>query len=1095
VQDADSGQPLAYANLWLTNSATEATTDEQGMVNCKRPEQSPKVDTLLVSYVGYSTSRVLLNFPIDSVLVVPLSNGIELATATVTNRKPLPPRKIVKLAIKAAADNYGTEARSMYGFYRETAQENEQYVQLTEASVGLYYTGYPHPKLDRKQWEPWYFSKKYAFDIEADMVEDNLLNDFNAPEDQMEILQKRTSNYTGEIGVDVAMIDGPLGLTKYDKIKYRYDFLRPKLLSKYSYVKEGVQIVNGTLCHVIRFQPAQSDRKFSSDQSRKNNFAIYYGLLYIDTETYAVTRFEYALANERNYGFFNRVKAWIMRIEVDYKRVGDKWQLDHIKEVKTNRDPITNRPTRSKRSKELWITNTQPAFAPIPEERTFTSTRYSAVRFAEVDFDTLFWDTTSYLRQFPLSPKLVQQLSTETPLQQQFESFGKVQDLPLPVLFSSAASNPTLAAGAKDPYIHPYKISDPYQWTSQPEGEAALLSYLKLENKYARNYFISDKDAQRRFFTKLNEFYLETETATTSCREGIQRVEEDSLRGKVMYYCDSDSSQIELLALDRFEETLSGNWIMQVRPNEHRSLLSVAHKVPGSLSSTIALVKPGTLTVLDSILDVWDHRWVNDSTILYVRTNDRKRGNKLYLHQLGISEDRLLLEEQDETFDLNLAVTDKQILVYTQSMTQNAWYWYQDSTAGKITLVLPLKPETNYELIKAGSKWYRLDMFQNTLSKTKSLTSPTWKPVDVPTGLNVQSISATKDFLILEGLNNAVKQLHILRLGTSTWTMHPVADPTDDLSVSISNTEQNEINIYRSNLATPWQGQRYRLPNTLVESIPTASIRDSFSLRGLRVKRLSVKARDGARIPVTTLRYTNTSTGSAGIFLKVYGAYGAVDVPSFSATDALLALRGFTVVYAHVRGTSVLGADWYKQGRTDQKLNSMYDYIDVARYVKRKTKKDPAPLIGYGQSAGGLIVAWAANEHPSLFESIILDHPFLDVLNIMMNPDLPLVTGEYKEWGDPRSADVFSYIRQYDPYQNIRPQAYPNILVIAGLLDQQTPIDQQAKYVAAVRDANTGDAEILLLTDLNSGHAGSRDEALRHKLIARMFSFMKESVK
>ena len=1082
VQDAESSQALVYANLWLTNSAAGATTDVQGVATCDLPDELHAEDTLLVSYVGYTTRRIPLTFPIDSIVIISLSDGIELATATVTDQKPIPARKIIKRAIKAAANNYGTDTRSLTGFYRETAKENEQFVQLTEASVGLYYTGYPHPKLDRKQWNPWYHNKEYAFDIEADMVESQLLNDFNAPEDRMEIIQKRSSDYSGKTGIDIAMAGGPLSLTKYDKIKYQYDFLRPKLLGKYTFEKEGAQFVNGTLCHVIRFRPNQSDRRFHLDQSRKNKFAIYHGLLYIDIETYAVARFEYALAVERNFGFFNRLKSQTMQVKVEYKHVGKRWQIDHVREEKTMAFVNSETPWQSRRIKELWITSNEHAVAPIPDERVYKSTRYSAVRFADVDFDSLFWDTTAYLRQFPLSPKLKKELSAEIPLQQQFARSGAVEDLPEPVL-------------ATVPHKHTYNITDPYHWTSNPDSASVLLRYLKKENKYARNYFLQDRDSQRRFFTGLNEFYIEPDATNSTCRKGTQRILEDSIRGRILHYCNSDSSRMELLAMDRFEAELSGNWIMQVRLNENRSLLSVVHQPPGGLSSSLAIVKPGTLTVLDSISQVWDHRWVTDSTLLYVRTNDRERGNRLYVHQFGRVQDELLLEEPDETFDLNLSQTNGQTLVYTQSMTESAWYWYQDSIVSKVKLVLPIRFNTNYQLIKAGTFWYRLDQSNNTLSKTSSLIEPTWENINLPSGLQAQTISATDSYLLVEGLNNAFSQVHFLLLGASTWKMHPIIHPTDVLSVHVLDAEHNEVSISRSNAARPWQSEHIRLPSTLVRRNQGPTVRDSHLLKQLQVERLFVKARDGAQIPVTLLQNPQARGGMQGILLKVYGAYGAVDLPAFSAIDALLAKRGIATAYVHVRGTAVLGADWYLQGRTNQKLNSMYDYIDVARHLKHKNKKKSVHLIGYGQSAGGLIAAWAANEYPFLFDAVILDHPFVDVIHTMMNPDLPLVTGEYKEWGDPRDEDVFSYIRQYDPYQNIRTQAYPNILVIGGYFDRQTPIDQQAKYVAAVRNANTSNSAILLLTDLNSGHGGSRDVALRHKLYAQMFSFMKESIK
>jgi oligopeptidase B len=212
----------------------------------------------------------------------------------------------------------------------------------------------------------------------------------------------------------------------------------------------------------------------------------------------------------------------------------------------------------------------------------------------------------------------------------------------------------------------------------------------------------------------------------------------------------------------------------------------------------------------------------------------------------------------------------------------------------------------------------------------------------------------------------------------------------------------------------------------------------------------------------------------AGLILKVYGAYGAKTLPAFTAREAVLLQHGYTLAYAHVRGESLLGPDWYAAGRGAAKMNSFFDFIACAQYLVDKKITDADHLVAYGNSAGGLVVGWAINEHPELFHAAILDHPYLDVLNTMMDDSLPLTIDEYKEWGNPHEKDIFELMRQYSPYQNIRSQSYPHVIVLGSFHDFQTPIGQIAKYVAALRAHQQGNGYITLLTDFEGGHMGSR---------------------
>ncbi|MGB0423463.1 MAG: prolyl oligopeptidase family serine peptidase, partial [Flavobacteriales bacterium] len=228
----------------------------------------------------------------------------------------------------------------------------------------------------------------------------------------------------------------------------------------------------------------------------------------------------------------------------------------------------------------------------------------------------------------------------------------------------------------------------------------------------------------------------------------------------------------------------------------------------------------------------------------------------------------------------------------------------------------------------------------------------------------------------------------------------------------------------------------------------------------------------GVKIPLTIAKSRAPRKDHKGTILRVYGAYGAMTYPYFSAEDAVLMQNGYTIACAHVRGDGVLGSAWYEDGKLLNKKNSILDYISCAEYLIKEKITTPEHLVGHGNSAGGLVVAAAINERPELFNTVILDHPFVNVLHSMIDPNLPLTIDEYKEWGDPSSEEAYDYIKSYCPYEQLSSKDYPNVIILSGFEDKQTPCWQQAMYMAKLRSSSS-ENNALMITDLHAGHIGS----------------------
>ncbi|MEM9172812.1 MAG: prolyl oligopeptidase family serine peptidase, partial [Pseudomonadota bacterium] len=264
-----------------------------------------------------------------------------------------------------------------------------------------------------------------------------------------------------------------------------------------------------------------------------------------------------------------------------------------------------------------------------------------------------------------------------------------------------------------------------------------------------------------------------------------------------------------------------------------------------------------------------------------------------------------------------------------------------------------------------------------------------------------------------------------------------------------------------------------------------------FDPSNYEMRQHHVTARDGTRVPVSIVaRRDRAPDHKRPLLLYGYGAYGITIDPNFSLTRLSLLDRGFAMAIAHVRGGEYLGREWYEQGRQRNKYNSFNDFIDVATWLRDQQLCAPDALYAMGGSAGGLLMGVVINDAPELFAGVVAKVPFVDVVTTMLDDQLPLTTGEYDEWGDPNNADTYHFLLRYSPYDNIREQRYPNLLITAGLHDSQVQYFEPAKWVARLRERSTGDALLMLKTEMDAGHSGAsgRFESLHE--IAREYAFL-----
>ena len=256
-------------------------------------------------------------------------------------------------------------------------------------------------------------------------------------------------------------------------------------------------------------------------------------------------------------------------------------------------------------------------------------------------------------------------------------------------------------------------------------------------------------------------------------------------------------------------------------------------------------------------------------------------------------------------------------------------------------------------------------------------------------------------------------------------------------------------------------------------------------------KRIWSTSRDGLKVPISIVHHKDTSPSAETPFLLYsYGSYGSTVDPSFSSSRLSLLNRGFVFGIAHVRGGEYLGRQWYEDGKLLKKKNTFNDFIDCSKYLIKENYTSASHLHAVGGSAGGLLMGVIVNEAPELYKSVIAAVPFVDVVTTMLDDTIPLTTGEYDEWGNPNNKEYYDYMKSYSPYDNIKVQAYPNLLVTAGFHDSQVQYWEPAKWVAKLRTLKIDNNVLFLDTNMEAGHSGASGRFDALKDVAKEYTFM-----
>jgi len=499
--------------------------------------------------------------------------------------------------------------------------------------------------------------------------------------------------------------------------------------------------------------------------------------------------------------------------------------------------------------------------------------------------------------------------------------------------------------------------------------------------------------------------------------------------------------------------------------------------------------------------------WANDNnTIFYVRQDQvTLRADKVFKHKLNTESenDVLVFDEIDDTFNVSISKEkSRKYIVIGSGSTLTTEYRILNSNNpdGEFTVFQPRVRGLEYSISHYEDSFYILtnkDKATNfKLMKTHEDKTGKKNWVDlIPHREDVllEDIEIFKNYLVVEERSNGLNHIRIMPWNDEPDYYLPFGSETYNAYTTTNVDFDTDILRYSyQSLATPSSVIDFNMKTKTKEVLKEQEVLGGkFDKNNYIEERVWATARDGVKVPISMVyRKGLEKNGKNPLLLYAYGSYGITMDTYFSSTRLSLLDRGFIYAIAHIRGGEDLGRQWYEDGKLLKKKNTFTDFIDCSKFVIDQKYTSPEHLYAEGGSAGGLLMGVIVNEAPELYNGVIAQVPFVDVITTMLDDSIPLTTGEYDEWGNPNNKKYYDYMLSYSPYDNVKAQEYPNMYVSTGLHDSQVQYWEPAKWVAKLRDLKTNDKLLFLDTNMDAGHGGAsgRFEALKD--LAKEFSFL-----
>ena len=663
--------------------------------------------------------------------------------------------------------------------------------------------------------------------------------------------------------------------------------------------------------------------------------------------------------------------------------------------------------------------------------------------------------------------------------------------------------------------IHGEKVNDPYYWMidyfKKGKDSTKVVNYLTAENTYLETMMADTKQLRDELYQEMKARIKEKDESVPVFKDGYYYYSRTETGKQYFKYCRKKGSlsapEEILLDIDQMAEGKAYYSAMgfNISPDNSKMTFGVDTVSRRQYQIFMKDLKTGKITDLGIKNTEGDAIWAADNkTLFYTAKNDvTLLSEKIKRHTLGTdsSKDVVVYEEKDNSNYIGAAKSKNQkyILIYSSATTSSeVRYLAADDPNGSFKVFQPRMKDVLYDITPLEDKFLittnkdalNFKVMETPINKTGV---ENWKDL-IPhrKDVLVSGIDEFKNFLVFSERQNGLAQLVIQDRKTLKKEFLKFDEPAYMVR-SMDNPEYNTDNfrfVYTS-MITPSSQYEQNLVTGQRTLLKQQEVLGGYDKTQYTTERIFAAAKDGTKIPISIIYKKGfEKNGKNPLLLYGYGSYGNSMEATFNSSRLSLINRGFAFAVAHIRGGQEMGRQWYEDGKMMKKINTFTDFINAGEFLVKEKYTSPKHLYAQGGSAGGLLMGAVANMKPELWNGIIAQVPFVDVVNTMLDESIPLTTNEYDEWGNPNNKDAYFYMKSYSPYENIQKKKYPNILITTGLHDSQVQYFEPAKWAAKLRDLKTDKNAVLLKTEMAYGHGGASGRFDYLKDVAWDYAFL-----
>ncbi len=670
---------------------------------------------------------------------------------------------------------------------------------------------------------------------------------------------------------------------------------------------------------------------------------------------------------------------------------------------------------------------------------------------------------------------------------------------------------------SKELKIHGDTRIDNYFWLNQREDKE-VIDYLNAENEYTNSVLKPTENLQSTLYDEMvgrikkddasvpyrkNGYWYYTRFVETGeypihCRKKGTGTLEEAGQEEIVFDVNEMAKDHAYFKLGSFT----------ISPNNELCVYSVDTVSRRIYTLHLKNLKTGEKLEMEITGTTGGATWAADNQTIFYTKRDEKtlRSYKILSYNITTKAYNVRYVELDDTFNCGVykSKSEKYIIISSgASITSEYQVLPADKPDKAFRLFQPRIRGMEYSITHYKNIWYVLTNWKaqnfRLMSTDEILTDREhWQEV-IPHREDtlLEGMSPFKNHMVIEERKNG--QNHIRIINQTTQDEHYMVFDSETYDCWSSTNPEFDTEILRfgyTSMTTPSSVYDYHMDTRHKVLLKEQEVLGGYDEDDYESKRIWATARDGVKVPMSVVYKKGTENRESPLLLYAYGSYGHSLDPYFSSIRLSLLDRGFVYVIAHIRGGEDLGRQWYEDGKLLKKKNTFFDFIDCAEHLINEGWTIKSKLYAQGGSAGGLLMGAVVNYRPDLWNGVIAQVPFVDVVSTMLDDTIPLTTGEYDEWGNPNDQEYYHYMKSYSPYDNVAAKDYPNMFITTGLHDSQVQYWEPAKWLAKLRDMKTNDTILIMECNMDTGHGGAsgRFEALKETAKDFAFLFMLEGI-